>query len=295
MHEPVPQELVDMIIDGVGGGCARVYRPPLRGARDLSNAIASETLKSCALVARSWTRRSYMNLFREIILYVGEEEGIHDLVLPSAASLQFVEFLEIYVALANPNRSRITLHLLTEFSASPVEFLQIDGGLFSLSGRPEIRACFEALSRRLLGITFRFCLFDPEPLRDILCIRDTSANILFLSCDQEHPDDPARKDVDWELVYYAQYRKLCVMGTEEKPSEEFFVDLSELSVKFFRLEVDFYEDGKLADATQRLIDANGEATLFLKLDVISISFSTLYSWIYNSLTSTQTSASGRAG
>lgn len=215
-----------------------------------------------------------MNLFKEIVLNVGGEEEISDLVLPPPASLQFVQFLEIYVALTNPQRGPITLYLLTAFSACPLEFLQIDGGLFSLNGRSALRSCFDALSGRLLGITFRFCLFDPEPLRDILAIQDTEANLMFLSCDQDHPDDPARKDVNWEPVLHVTRRKLCVMGSEEKPSEEFFVDLSELSVGFRQLEVDLYEDGVLVGATQCLIDANAGAMSFLKLNMVSDTFST---------------------
>ena len=276
MHEPIPQELVDMIIDDVGGGRGRVHRPPLKGDDHASDVITYEALKSCALVARSWTHRSRMNLFEEIVLKVDGEEGISDLVLPPPASLQFVKFLEIYLNPSSPHRDPMTMYLLSAFSACPLEFLQIDGGLFSLSGRPALQAFFDALSGRLLGITFRFCIFEPEPLRDILSIQDTKANVMFLGCDQEHPDDPAREDVDWELVCHTPRRKLCVMGTEERPSEEFLIDLSELSVVFFRLEVDFYESGELVDATQRLIDANSGALSFLKLNVISYTPGTLH-------------------
>jgi hypothetical protein len=280
MHEPVPQELVDMIIDDVGGGHGRIHRPHLGGGCDRLDGITYETLKNCALVARSWTYRSHKRLFEEVVLNVDAEEGLYDLVLPSSASLQFVKFLEIYVNPANPHRGLITLYLLTVFSACPLEFLQIDGGLFSFSGRHAIHACFDALSGRLLDINFRFCLFEPEPLRDILSIGDTRANIMFLGCEQDHTDDPARKDLIWEPFYHISYRKLCVMGTEEKPSEEFLVDLSDLSVQFRQLEVDFYEDGELADATQQLIDANAGAMLFLKLNVLSKTFSTLSPSIY---------------
>jgi hypothetical protein len=65
------------------------------------------------------------------------------------------------------------------------------------------------------------------------------------------------------------------MGGEDEPSENFLVDLSALSVLFTRLEVDFYEDGEVADATQRLIDANAGALSFLKVNVFS---STLPPW-----------------
>ena len=277
MHEPVPQELVDMIIDDVGGGCGRVHRPPLKGGHDKLYDITYNALKNCALVARSWTHRSHMNLFKEIVFVVDEEEGICDLALPSSSSLKFINSLEVHVAPANPDRGHITLHLLTAFSLCPLEFLQIDGGLFSLSGRPALRSCFDSLSQRLLGLTFRFCLFEPEPLRDILSIQETTTDVMFLSCDQDHPDDPARRDPGWEPV--ASRRKLCVLGSEEKPSEEFLIDLSELSVKFGQLEVDFYEDGVMADATQRLIDTNAGVMSFLKINVISDSFSAFYSWI----------------
>ena len=51
--------------------------------------------------------------------------------------------------------------------------------------------------------------------------------------------------------------------------DEFLVDLSKLSVKFPRLEVYFYsyEDGRLNNTTQCLIDANAEVMSFLKLRV----------------------------
>jgi hypothetical protein len=269
-HENVPQELVDMIIDDVGRGRGRVHRPPLKGdAVRTANVVANETLRSCALVSRSWTYRSHMNLFREIVYTVGEKEEIHNLGFPSAASLRFVKFLELYIAPVNAARGLITLHLLSVFSLCPIEFLQIDGGLFSLSGCLGLLDCFNALSGRLLDITFRFCLFDPEPLRYILAMQDAEFDLMFLGCDQDHPDDPSREGIAWEPVYRDPSRTLCVMGGEEKPSEEFFVALSVLSVNFFRLEVDFYEDGELADATQSLIDASAATLLFFKLNVVS--------------------------
>lgn len=276
MHESVPQELVDMIIDDVGRGSGRVHRPFKRDRVPKSDIIFCETLKSCALVARSWTHRSHMNLFKEIVFNVSGDEGIQDLTLPPKASLQFVKFLEIYVAPANVHRSPITVHLLSLFSVSPLEFLQIDGASFTLKDRLAVRDCFSALSGLLLDITFRFCLFDPEPLHDILAIQDTRANIMFLGCDQDHPDDPSREDIDWEPVYHNADRTLCVMGGEGKPSEEFLVDLSELSINFHRLEVDFYEDGNLDVATQSLIEASGGALSFLKLNVISDMSSMLF-------------------
>ena len=268
-----------MIIDDVGGGRGLVHRPPLKEGRDRkADTISNETLRSCALVARSWTYRSRMNLFKEIVYTVDGEEGILGLPLPTSDALRFVKFLEIYIAPANPNRGPITLHLLSAFSLSPLEFLQIDGGLFSFTGRTLILACFSTLSGLLLTIDFRFCLFDPEPLRDILSISDTKANIMFLGCDQDHPEDPSREVINWEPVYHHPDRTLCVMGGEGKPSEEFLVDLSLLDVNFCRLEVDFYEDGEWVDATQSLIDACAGALLFLKLNVISSTSGTPSLW-----------------
>jgi hypothetical protein len=66
------------------------------------------------------------------------------------------------------------------------------------------------------------------------------------------------------------------MGGDEQPSEDFLIDLSELSVQFSRLDVDFYEDGEFPDATQYLIDASAGVVSFLKLNVMS---STLPPWI----------------
>lgn len=281
MHEPVPPELVDMIIDHVGSGHKWVRRPPLEGDRACRTAaVTYGTLKNCALVARSWTPRSHKNLFKDIVFTVDEGEKIHDLVLPSATSLKFVESLAIYLAPQNCNRGSIALHLLSAFSLCPLESLQIEGGLFTLSRRPELRACFDVLtSGQLLDLTFRFCLFESEPLRDILAIENTDAIITFLGCDQDHPEDPARDNSNWQPVQHNADRTLCVMGGDEKPSEEFLVDLSELSVQFSRLDVDFYEDGDLPDATQRLIDANAGVLSFLKVNVISNTSSTSPPWI----------------
>ena len=281
MHEPVPPELVDMVIDHVGSGHRWVRRPPLEGDRACkAAAVTYGTLKNCALVARSWTHRSHKNLFKDIMFTVDEKEEIGDLVLPSAASLKLVETLAIYLAPENPNRGLITLHLLSAFSVCPLESLQIEGGLFTLGRRPALRACFnDIVSGQLLDLTFRFCFFEPEPLRDILAIENTDASITFLGCDQDHPEDPARDNIDWQPVQHDADRTLCVMGGEEKPSEEFLIDLSELSVQFSRLDVDFYEDGDLPGATQCLIDANAGVVSFLRVNVISNMSSTLPPWI----------------
>lgn len=285
MYDPVPPELVDMIIDHVGSGHRQVRRPPLEEDRVCKTAtIVYKTLKNCALVARSWTPRSHKNLFHNVVFTVGEKERTRDLVLPSAVSLKFVEFLAIRVAPLSRRRGSITSHLLTAFSVSPLESLHIEGGLFPLTRRPALRACFDALSGQLLDLTFRFCLFEPEPLRDIVAMRNTDATITFLGCDQDLPEDPARNDTNWELVKHNADRMLCVMGGDEKPSEEFLIDLSELSVQFCRLDVDFYEDGEFTDATQCLIDANAGAVSFLRVNIISNALSTLPPWIAFSIT-----------
>lgn len=280
MHEPVPPELVDMIIDQVGSGHRWVRRPPLEGERACKEAaITYGTLKNCALVARSWTNRSHKNLFKDIVFTVDEKEEIRDLVLPSAASLKLVETLAIYLAPQNLNRGTITLYLLDAFSVCFLESLQIEGGLFALGRRSALRACFNALvSGQLLDLTFRFCSFEPEPLRDILAVEYADANITFLGCDQDHPEDPARDSINWQPVQHNADRTLCVMGGDEKPSEEFLIDLSELSVQFARLDVDFYEDGDLPGATQCLVDANAGVLSFLKVNVISNTSSTLPPW-----------------
>ena len=274
MREPVPPELVDMIIDQVGSGRQTgrrgIRRPPLEGDRDWKlTIVAREALESCALVAKSWTYRSHKNLFKVVTITVDDNEEIPNLLLPSAASLKFVELLVISVAPQNLHRGPITLHLLSAFSVCPLESLRIYGGLFSLSGRPALRDCFDSLSGQLLDVSFFFCSFELEPLRDILAAENTDVNIMFFSCDQDHPEDPARNNVDWQPVYHNADRTLCVMGSDEKPSEEFLIDLSELSVQFSRLEVDFYEDGEIPDATQCLIDANAGAVSFLKVNIIS--------------------------
>lgn len=263
-----------MIIDQVGSGHqtghSGVRRSPLERDRVWKTAVLThEALKSCALVAKSWTYRSHKNLFKVVTVTADDNEEIPNLVLPSTASLKFVEFLAIRVALQNRHRGSITLHLLSVFSVCPLESLQIEGGLFSLSGRPVLRDCFDSLSGQLLDLSFYFCSFEPEPLRDILAVENTDVNIMFLSCDQDHPEDPARDNVNWQPVHHNADRTLCVMGSDEKPSEEFLIDLSELSVQFSRLEVDFYEDGDLPDATQCLIDANAGVVSSLKLNIIS--------------------------
>jgi len=259
----VSPELVDMVIDHVGNG-HRSFRPVTYETAT----IAYETLKNCALVARSWTYRSHKNLFKAIVLRVRAGEGIRDLVLPPEALLKFVNSLEILVH-QGPHRGAITLHLLTAFSVCPLKSLLVSGGLFSLGGRSALSACFNDLSGELLDLTFRFCLFEPEPLRDILAIHNTDASITFFSCDQELLDDPIRNSINWQPVQHKTNRMLCVMGSQDEPNEEFLIDLSELSVQFSRLEVDFYEDGHFPVATQSLIDASAAVVSFLKINVIS--------------------------
>ena len=260
-----------MIIDDVGSGHEWVHRSPLVGSRvdeEQAAACGIETLKNCALVARSWTYRSHKNLFNRIMFTVGEGEGIHGLVLPPAHSLKFVEYLEIDVASHDHHRGVITLYLLNNFSVCPLVSLDIKGGSFFLYGRSLILACLGALADKLFDLTFRFCRFDPEPLRDILATGNTSALLSFMGCEQNDVD-AARTDIDWQPVLSFPARTLCVMGCDEDPNEKFLADLSVLSVQFGRLDVDFYEDGEYLDATQLLIDANAEKLWFLTVNIIS--------------------------
>lgn len=258
-----------MIIDDVGSGHGWVHRPPLVGSSvDEGQAAAYGTLKNCALVARSWTYRSHKNLFNRIMFTAGEGEGMHDLALPPAHSLKFVEYLEIDVASQDHLRGPITLYLLNNFSVCPLASLDIKGGNFFLYGRSIILACLGALAEKLFDITFRFCRFDPEPLRDILAAENTSALISFMGCEQNDVDT-ARTDIDWQPVLCFPDKTLCVMGCDEDPNEKFLVDISVLSVQFGRLDVDFYEDGEYIDATEFLIDANAEKLRILTINIIS--------------------------
>ena len=288
MRQPVPPELVDMVIDHVGRGFS-VCRPLEPEDRACGT---YQTLKNCALVAKSWTLRSHKNLFNDIVFTVDERESTPHLVLPSLPSLVFVKFLAIHVAPQNRRRGSITLRLLTAFSVCPLESLHIQGGSFPLRNRLALGPCFSALAGQLLDLTFRFCFFEAEPLRDILAIQNTKADITFLGCDQYHTEDDAQNNTIWQPVNHDPNRTLCVMGGDEKPSEDFLIDLSGLSVLFARLDVDFYEDGGFPDATQRLIDASAGVVLFLKVNVIS---STLPLWIKSSLppVDPQTSPSAR--
>lgn len=287
MCQPVPPELVDAIIDYVGRGNGPVCRPLEAGHA----CETYQTLKSCALVSKSWTLPSRKNLFKNIVFSVDEGERPRDLVLPSKASLRLVKSLVINVAPRSRRRGSMTLHLLKAFSTCPLESLHIDGGLFPLSGRPVLRACFDVFSGRLLDLVFRFCFFEPEPLRDILAIQNTAANITFLACDQHHPDDPVRSSIVWPLVHQGPSRVLCVMGVDDKPCDDFLIDLPELSVLFSRLDVDFYEDGECPDATQNLIDASSAVVSFLKVNVIS---STSPPWIRFPLSPVDSGTSGTA-
>ena len=221
------------------------------------------------MVARSWTDRSRMNLFREIEVNVDSERWTFDIQIPS--SRYFFTFIKsltiVFLDNDHADRGGITLHVLTMFSECPLESIEIEGGRFFLDKRSAIGAHFNLLSGRLLKIQFCLCLFDPEPLRDILSIKDLKADITFECCEQVHPDDPTREDVSWEPVYHPAPQMLCVTGGVYMSSDEkeFLVDLSKLSVKFPRLEVCFYQTGQLDDTTQRLIDANAEVMSFLKL------------------------------
>ena len=256
-----------------GSGRCRPVCRPLEADRACET---YQALKNCALVSKSWTLSSHKSLFKDIVFNVNERERTRDLVLPSKTSLRLVKSLVIDVAPQSRRRGSITLHLLKAFSACPLGSLHIEGGSFSLRRRPTLRACFDTLSGRLSDLVFRFCLFEPEPLRDILAIQNTEANITFLACDQHHPDDPARNNIIWRPVNQGPSRTLCVMGVDDMPCDDFLIDLSRLSVLFSRLEVDFYEDGERSDATQNLIDVSAGVVSFLMVNVIS---STLPPWI----------------
>ena len=168
MHRPVPQELVEMIIDYVGG-CGH----------NLDHTTI-QALENCAVVAKSWTHRSRTHLFKEIMVNVDSAGGFFNINYPSRYFLTLIKSLKmVFHNNDHPDRGGVTMHLLTMFSESPLESIQIEGGGFFLEERSAIRAHFDLLSGRLLKIAFSRCLFDPEPLRDILSIRNLKADITF--------------------------------------------------------------------------------------------------------------------
>lgn len=104
---------------------------------------------------------------------------------PSEKTSESIELLDLYVSPWDLHRGNTTQHLSKPFPACPLWFLRITGAVFSLEHRSDLRTHFNTLSRRPASLctTFQSCHFEPEPLHDLLSIRKTNADIIFLGCD----------------------------------------------------------------------------------------------------------------
>ena len=171
---PLPQELVDKIIDGLGEdhrGSDHKKSP------DDPIGVAREALHACALVSKNWTGRSRTHLFNEVEIRVSDP-GLFS--IPPETVMPYVTTLKMW-----PPRGDYFQPLLKGvsplFHTAPIVCLEIT---LNLCGSREYLIEFiSALSTTLKTVTLKSCSLFPLQIHDIVSAHPGLKRLYLLRCD----------------------------------------------------------------------------------------------------------------
>lgn len=255
-HRALPQELVDQVIDELGGA----YRDPDHGEGSDPRIEACEALHACALVSKNWTNRPRVYLFREVNVK-GDEDG--ECPIPPPSLMPYVTNLKMQL---HSERYRLffSRNLLTPFYTAPITQFGIEDGVFATEARVCLVECITALSPTLQTVVFEYCVFSPHLITDIMLAHPSLKHLHLLGCDLKpvesnrsmiHLPDVLSKIPDLELrvssepMWEAHGRNIAAVA--------------QLPMQFGRLDFDHISGQRATLATNGLIKASAGSLISL--------------------------------
>ena len=255
---PLPQELVDKIIDELG----EEYRDPDHKKRpdDLVR-VAGEALHACALIAKNWTGRSRVHLFKEVEV---RADDIDSSLIPPAALMRYITKLEMQLQFGRfrlpPSTDRPT-----PFYAAPIVRLGVTRGVLG-PGRAHFVEFITALSATLQTVTFKYCTLPTNMIHDIVLAHPGLKQLYLYGCETESAssDDPTGSRSS-TLQSTSTNLELGIFARADWRGQIPRTTITQLPIKFCRFNFDFAP--ATAHSAKALIEANAESLSSLTVHI----------------------------
>ena len=170
---PLPQELVDKIIDELGV----YYRDP-NYKRHGPVHVAREALHACALVSKNWTGRPRAQLFKEVTVGTGDGSSF---LIPSGMVMPYITDFKLKMQLGKippfPD-------FLAPFYACPIVHLEITEGTLTTM-RDNLAEFVTAISATLQTVRFTECSLPLHLIHGIVLAHSDLKRLNFCSSEIE--------------------------------------------------------------------------------------------------------------
>ena len=264
---PLPQELVDKIIDELG----KDYQDHDHEKRpgDRLN-VVGEALHACALVSKNWTGRSRVHLFKEVTV---KPDGVGSFFVPPVAIMPYVTKLGM-VLLYDIYRLSPSPDLLTRLCACPIVFLRITEGALT-TARVRLVEFIAAISPTLQTVSFEFCSLPLSLIHHIVLAHPDLKQLHLRSCKIKAPNSdrpttpqlgtPHSPDLELGVFSSSYFRGQVSLITE----------IVQLPVKFSKLNFDYALTLGTTHFANALIEANAESLSSLTVHIYDCTWTVL--------------------
>ena len=250
---PLPQELVDKIIDELGED----YRNPKIYFRD--RIAVREVLRACSLVSKNWTSRSRAQLFKAVNVGTNRSGSF---LIPPRTIMPYITKLEILSQRKFPSPD-----VLTAFYVCPIVYLGFAMGTFT-AARASIVKFITTISATLQTVKFKDCSLPLRLIHDIMLAHLNLKQLYFDSCKIESTNSyppttthlGASHSTGLELGFFATLDSeahICLMGV-----------IAKSPIKCCRLNFNYKQRSDMALPANALIEANAESLSSLTVSFI---------------------------
>ena len=249
---PLPQELVDKIIDQLGEDYRDPDKKPCFGVDDRIGVVRL-ALHACTLVSKNWTGRSRAQLFKEVNL---RADGGGWFVIPPGAITPYITKLEMRLqhifSRLSPSKD-----LLTPFYTCPIVYLGITKGTLT-TARINFVEFITAISATLQTVTLTDCSISLRLIHDIVWGHPDLKQLHLHGCeiessDSDRPTTPhlgSLHPTDLELGFFALDSETHIRS---------IVAVAQLPVKCCRLNFDYIQRPDMLPSANALIEATAES------------------------------------
>ena len=257
---PLPQELVDKILDELGED----YQvPDHKKCPDDHIRVTGEALHACALVSKNWTGRSRAHLFKKVKV---RGDDIGSFRIPPETIMPHITKLKIQLR-SEKYRLFPSTELLTPFYASPIVCLRITEGTLA-PGRAYLVEFISALSATLQTVTFKSCTLSPDLIHDTVLAHPGLEQLHLRGCEvrSTNSDNPtmshssASHSVSLELGVFG--------GNNDWRGQGPIATVVQLPIKFCKLNFDYVRVSSMAHSANTLIEANSETLSSLTVNIL---------------------------
>ena len=229
---PLPQELVDNIIDELG----KDYQDPAHKTYpdDRIN-VTRKGLHACTLVSKNWTGRSRAHLFEKVKVKLDDTSRF---LIPPEAIMPYVTKLTMRLR-SEEFQFFPSSRLFTLFYAAPIAHLWITNAVLG-PGQVYVVEFIAALSATLQTVTFKYCSLPLNMICDIVRAHPELKQLYLHCCEikDADSDDPTTSQLDTprstnlELGIFAP-------TDPRAPVTRLLTTFAQLPIRFCRLNFDY--------------------------------------------------------